>query len=94
MLFDCHQVFEAERALSESLFTGKEALKSLSPAARMEIAVLFPQLFQPDLYHRPEPARPLTTGAEGREIAEWNSNKNVPLVVWDHRLPQPHRNQA
>ena len=30
MLFDCHQVVEAEGALSESLFTGQEALKSLS----------------------------------------------------------------
>ena len=85
---------EAEGALSESLFTGQEALKSLSPAARMEIAVLFPELFQPDLYHRPEPARPLTTGAEGREIAEWHSNENTPLVVRDHLLPQPHRKQA
>ena len=94
MLFDCHQVVEAEGALSESLFTGQEALKSLSPAARMEIAVLFPELFQPDLYHRPEPARPLTTGAEGREIAERHSNENTPLVARDHRLPQPHRNRA
>ena len=94
ILFDCHQVVEAEGALSESLFTGQEALKSLSPAARMEIAVLFPELYQPDLYHRPEPARPLTTGAEGREIAEWHSNENAPLVVWDHRVPQPHRKQA
>ncbi len=94
MLFDCHQVVEAEGALSESLFTGQEALKSLSPAARMEIAVLFPELFQPDLYHRPEPARPLTTGAEGREIAERHSNENTPLVARDHRLPQPHRSRA
>ena len=85
---------EAEGALSESLFTGQEALKSLSPAARMEIAVLFPELFQPDLYHRPEPARPLTTGAEGREIAERHSNENTPLVARDHRLPQPHRSRA
>jgi hypothetical protein len=87
-------VVEAEGALSESLFTGQEALKSLSPAARMEIAALFPELFQPDLYHRPEPARPLTTGAEGREIAERHSNENTPLVARDHRLPQPHRSRA
>ena len=94
MLFDCHQVVEAEGALSESLFTGQEALKSLSPAARMEIAVLFPELFQPDLYHRPEPVRPLATGAEGRDIAERHSNKNTPLVVRDHRVRQSHQDRA
>ena len=94
MLFDCHQVVEAEGALSESLFTGQEALKSLPPAARMEIAVLFPELFQPDLYHRPEPARPLATGAEGRDIAERHSNKNTPLVVRDHRVRQSHQDRA
>lgn len=50
----------------------------------MEIAVLFPELFEPDLYRRPELARSLTTGADSREIAERHSNRNTLPFGRDH----------
>lgn len=55
MLFDQHEIVLAEGAPSESLFTGKQALKSLPPGALAEILALFPQLASPD-YH-PEAVR-------------------------------------
>ena len=43
-LFDRHQIIEAEGAQTESLFTGPEALKSVTAEARAEIlAVLVPR---------------------------------------------------
>ena len=57
MLFDRHEIVFAEQAPSESLFTGPEALKGISPAARNEILELFPSLATPD--HIPESARPI-----------------------------------
>ncbi|SIT06591.1 Hint domain-containing protein [Paracoccus saliphilus] len=55
ILFDKHQVIFSEDAPTESLFTGPEALKSVSPAARQEIETLFPQITAPDFIA--EPAR-------------------------------------
>ena len=43
-LFDRHQIIEAKGAQTESLFTGPEALKSVTAEARAEIlAVLVPR---------------------------------------------------
>lgn len=47
MLFDQHEVVVSNGALTESLFTGPEALKALPPEAREEIATLFPQITRP-----------------------------------------------
>ena len=44
LLFDRHQVIFAEYAPTESLFTGPEALRSLSQAAKDEIFEIFPEL--------------------------------------------------
>ena len=62
LLFDRHEIVAAEGAAAESLHTGPEALKALSPAARAEIAALFPDLARP-------PARPLVPGARARRLA-------------------------
>lgn len=48
MLFDNHQIVEANGAKAESLFTGPEALKAVSPEAREEITELFPEICKPD----------------------------------------------
>ena len=45
LLFDDHQVVIANGAPSESLFTGPEALKTLPPAARAELAQIMPNVF-------------------------------------------------
>ncbi|MBV0914223.1 Hint domain-containing protein [Anianabacter salinae] len=55
MLFDAHQIVWSNGALTESLFTGPEALKGLSVEARTEITLLFPAIVEPRFL--PEPAR-------------------------------------
>lgn len=67
MLFDRHEIVRSNGAWSESLFTGPQALGSVSESAQREIAALFP-----DLVHgaMPRPARRLLTGREARRLAE------------------------
>jgi hypothetical protein len=57
MLFEVHQIVWSNGALTESLFTGPEALKSVSAEAREEITTLFPEIVAPD--YVPVPARPI-----------------------------------
>ena len=66
MLFDRHEIVHSNGAWSESLFTGPQALKSLSPAARREIFSLFPELARADTTLRG--ARRFATGKEGRKL--------------------------
>lgn len=68
-LFDRHQIVEAEGAESESLFTGPEALKSVSPEARKEIFAIFPELMDTQ-YDKLEPARPILSGRKGKKLAQ------------------------
>ena len=44
LLFDRHKIIYAERAPNESLYTGPEALKSISPSARHGILTIFQNL--------------------------------------------------
>ncbi len=44
LLFDDHQIVEAEGALSESFHPGRQALDTLDQAARAEVIELFPEL--------------------------------------------------
>ncbi|WP_295044375.1 Hint domain-containing protein [uncultured Paracoccus sp.] len=67
LLFDRHEIVLSDGAWSESLFTGPEALKSVSDAARREIFALFPDLSQG---RRSQPARRLLTGRETQQLAE------------------------
>ena len=64
-LLDDHHVVFSNGAPTESLFTGKEALKAVSPEARDEIRLLFPQIGDPDFV--PKTARP--TPPNGKHIA-------------------------
>lgn len=78
MLFDRHEIVLSENAWTESLYTGAEALKSVSPAARREILTLFPELARPGF--SPAPARRLISGREGRKLAE-RHRRNAKLLV-------------
>ncbi|MEO0486175.1 MAG: Hint domain-containing protein [Pseudomonadota bacterium] len=53
ILFDRHEVIYSNGALSESLFTGPEALKALAPRARAEVASLFPDICTPSFQADP-----------------------------------------
>jgi hypothetical protein len=57
ILFDDHQIVYANGAPSESLYTGKEALKAISPDGREEIRLLFPEICDPEF--TPKTARPV-----------------------------------
>ena len=57
MLFDDHEIIFSNGAPTESLFTGPEALKSLSAESREEITQLFPEITA--LGYAPTPARPI-----------------------------------
>lgn len=65
LLFDDHQILRSNGAWTESLFVGPETLNALPPAARREIAALFPELVTGIL---PTPSRKLLSGKEGRQL--------------------------
>lgn len=59
ILFDDHQIIFADGAATESLYTGPEAIRSISPEARAEVLALFPEIA--DIDYRPAMARPVPT---------------------------------
>lgn len=77
-LFDRHQIVFAEGTPTESLYPGKQALKSISDDARSEILTLFPELA--DLDTLLEPARPLIPGRRGRKLAERLCRNRKPVL--------------
>lgn len=79
-LFDRHEIVWAQGAACESLFTGEEALKSVSPAAREEILSILPDLRGADPDRRPKGARPFVTGRQARELSKRHAKKNRTLV--------------
>ena len=78
MLFDDHQIVWSNGARSESLYTGPEALKALSQAARDEVMALFPELA--DVNYKAMACRPMTTGRMGRQLAIRHEKNGKELV--------------
>ena len=78
LLFDQHEVIFANGAPCESLHTGPEAIKSISPAARAELFAIFPELMT-----NPNPRRLAALCPENRQqrqlIARHKKN-NKPLL--------------
>lgn len=74
-----HEVVTANGAEAESLFTGKQALKSVGRAARAEILALFPQLSEPG--YQPRGARRLLSGRLGRKIVSRHLQHRRPLIA-------------
>lgn len=81
LLFDRHEVILAENAPSESLFLGREALKSVSPDARDEIYALFPDVKNP--LFEPVPARLIPSGSKQRKLVERHVRNARPLLQQD-----------
>ncbi|TJZ91767.1 Hint domain-containing protein [Paracoccus gahaiensis] len=77
-MFDKHEVVIANGAETESMFTGPQALKSVSQAARAEIFALFPQLRDRD--HAPQGARVLASGRMGRKLVSRHIQHRKVLV--------------
>ncbi len=77
-MFDRHEIVLANGAESESLYTGAQALKAVSPQARLEMLTLFPELFEEG--REMPPARQLLSGRMGRKLAMRHLKNQKPLV--------------
>ena len=78
LLFEQHEVIYAEGAPTESLFTGPESLKAVSPEAREEILTIFPELR--DLDYQPKPARFIPSGKLQKHLIQRHLKNNKPLL--------------
>ena len=78
LLFDQHEIIFAEGAPTESLYTGAEALKSLTPDARDEVALLFPNLFNTD--NPTEPACLIPNGRQQKKLVARHQKNNKTIL--------------
>lgn len=69
IMFDDHQIIMANGCLSESFYTGPEALRALSNATRQELYAIFPELItMTGICHTP--ARPFVKGKRARNMMD------------------------
>ena len=73
-LFDAHQIVWSNGAPTESLFTGPEALKAVSPEARREITTLFPEIALPGFLATS--ARPIPETGKHMKVLAHRHHKN------------------
>ncbi len=78
ILFDRHEVVTSNGAETESLFTGPQALASLSEAAVEEIVALFPDLRDAD--YQPIAARHLASGRQARKLTVHHLQYMRPII--------------
>lgn len=76
MLFDKHRIIFAEGSPTESMYTGAEALKSLSEESREEILTIFPAVAELD--YVPTPARFIPNGKQQKKLAARHLRNNQP----------------
>lgn len=67
-LFENHQIVFSNGMPAESLFTGPEALRAVSPKAREEILALFPELSEVNHAALPRSARRIVKGRDVRTL--------------------------
>lgn len=80
ILFQAHQIVFSNGAPTESLFTGPEALKSVSAAARLEIETLFPDITAPGFM--PASARHIPKkGQQIKVMADRHQKNKQPLLA-------------
>ncbi|MFV0300452.1 MAG: Hint domain-containing protein [Paracoccus sp. (in: a-proteobacteria)] len=79
ILFDRHEIVYSNGAETESLYTGPEALKSVSAEARREILDLFPELA--DLDYKAQIARMVPSGKETRQLLERHVSHHLQLYA-------------
>lgn len=79
ILFDQHEVVVSNGAHTESLYTGKQALKAVGPAAFREITTLFPEIMDPE--YIPPQARYIPKGKMMKQLTERHAKNNKPLVL-------------
>ncbi|MCV6584631.1 MAG: Hint domain-containing protein, partial [Marinibacterium sp.] len=79
ILLSNHELIFSNGAWTESLFTGAQSLRALSPDAVEEILALFPQIAAPN--QTPPPARPIAH--QGKRLATLSTRliKNNKVLV-------------
>jgi len=77
VLFEGHELIEAEGAWAESLYPGPVALRALGPCAGSQIRTLLPRLAQGWL---PTPARPFLPGSKARNLMRRHGRNARPLL--------------
>lgn len=80
-LFDQHELVWSNGAVTESLFTGPEALKSVAPESRREILSLFPHMSTMSFPNAALTIRPILSGRKGRHLAQRHMSNQKPLVA-------------
>ena len=78
ILLDRHEVIFAHGLGTESLYTGPQALKSMSMAAQMELFALFPDLMKQD--QETPSARPLAPGRKARQLVDRHVKNLRPIM--------------
>ncbi len=78
ILLDRHRVIYSNGALTETLFTGPEALRAVSPEARSEIEMLFPEICEPGIASEPAFQLP-EKGKLVRELVARHAKNGKPL---------------
>ncbi|MBA4491259.1 Hint domain-containing protein [Paracoccus sp. S1E-3] len=77
-LLDDHQIVRSNGVKTETLFTGPQALKSVSAESRDEIFAIFPELATADDADY-APARPLVPGRPARNLARRLTQNGKPI---------------
>lgn len=77
-MFDRHEIVFSNGAETESLYTGPVTLRSVGAESRKEILSLFPELAEEDF--ETQPARPLTSGRQGRRLAYRHARNQQDMV--------------
>ena len=78
ILFDQHEIVYANGVPSESLYLGREALRSLTTAGREEIHALFPEVTSPTFM--PVPCRMIIPNKRARQLALRHGSNGKPLL--------------
>lgn len=79
MVFDQHEIVVSNGALTESLYTGTQALKAIGNSALEELYSVMPEL-RVDNY-KPNAARMLVNGRHGRQLAKRHIKNGKPLYL-------------
>ena len=81
VLLDKHQILNANGVAAESLLLGPQALDTLSPDARAELAILFPRHGMDMPCVDFDPSRPIVQGARARGLVKRYVKNRRPLLV-------------
>lgn len=79
LIFDEHQIIYANGAPTESLYLGEEALKALTPRARVEVLALFPELLL-DSPPLPVVAAPIPSGRHQKQLVARHAKNKRDLL--------------